>query len=182
MPLITLADARAQLNYDPSNTADDAEIQRYIDGVIGAVEDFKGEVIDSRSVTDELSLSGALQFLLRHTPVISLTSVQTVGAAMIWPVADLHVNPDTGLVTVLTGPAVSGLITVTYTAGYATPPARYRQAALIILGHLWETQRGASGSFPSLTIGQEETYDPRYSYSIPRRALELLGAPLPGVA
>lgn len=183
MAIVTLDEARAQLNYnDQSNTADDAEIQRYIDGLTAVVEEFKGEVIESRQFTEDLSLRGNGTFLLRRVPIISLDAVATVDGATTWNVADLHVNKDTGLVTVLTGSPVSGLAQVTYTAGYATVPANYKQGALLILQHTWETQRGTTGTLAGMVVGGAETYDPRFSYSIPRRALEWLGAPLPGVA
>lgn len=181
VPLIDLDQAKAQLNYDPANTTDDAEIQRYVDAVIRVVEDHKGEIADPRTITDELHLANAGSFLLRNVPVQSLITVQTVDGGTTWDVTDLHVNESSGRVTVLSGAPVSGLVEVTYEAGYSTPPPHYRQAALIILSHLWETQRGV-GIINAGVIGAEEAYDPRYSFSIPRKALELLGSPLPGVA
>jgi hypothetical protein len=51
---------------------------------------------------------------------------------------------------------------------------------LVTLQHNWETRRGV-GSRPTGVVGPEEHYDPRFSYSIPRKALEWLGAPRPVV-
>ena len=58
------------------------------------------------------------------------------------------------------------------TAAVATDLADVRLAGLIILQHMWETQRpAAQGPFSQAS----DDYDPRYAYSVPRRAQELLG-------
>lgn len=180
MPLITLADAKSQLHIKSANL--DGELQTYVDGAIRAVERARGEIIESRSFTDEMWLSFSTSFMLSRVPVVSLTSVATLDGVVTWNVANLHVELNSGAVTVLSGAPVNGNVAVVYTAGYASPPPDFKLAAKIILQHLWETQRGADGAVRSFVTGADETYDPRYSYAVPRRALELLGIPLPGVA
>lgn len=181
MSIVTLDQAKQQLNIDPTDTSQDAELQQYVDGVTDAVEHYLGKVTAQRAVVDERELAYTYRFLLRNVPVISLTSVQTVDGLVTWDVANLHVNTETGVVTVLSGPTIGGLVAVTYQAGYATVPTAYVRGALVILQHNWETQRGV-GAARAGVIGGEEHYDPRTSYSIPRKALEWLGTPLPGVA
>jgi hypothetical protein len=70
-------------------------------------------------------------------------------------------------------------VLATYQAGYTTVPANIRLGALIIVQHLWETQRGMMG----VQLGGDgETYVTGRGFAIPRRAIELLGPQLPGVA
>lgn len=179
MAIVTLDQAKAQLNI--TSTANDDELQGYVDAVTGAVEHHLHQVVDRRSVVDEIELCGRSSFRLWSAPVISLTSVVSLDGATTYDVAGLHASAS-GVVRVLSGPAPTGWVAVTYDAGYATIPDQIVRGALIILQHLWETQRGASGAVRSLATSSDESYDPRYSYSIPRRALELLGPPTPTVA
>lgn len=181
MSIVTLPEAKQQLSIDPEDTSQDNELQGYVDAITAVVEDFKGEVIEQREIVEEKLLRQASSFMLDSAPVLSLDAVATVDGTTTWDVDNLHVDRRAGEVTVLSGPAVSGLVTVTYTAGYETVPANYRRAALVIIQHNWETRRGV-GVIPGGVVGAEETYDPRYSYDIPRKALEWLGSPLPGVA
>lgn len=182
MALIDVAAAKQQLNIPAANTSMDAEIQVYVTAVTAAVEIARGEAVDLRQFTDELTLRQSSSFLLTRAPAVDLVSVATVDGGTSWDVADLSLYGPTGRVTVVSGAPVDGLVRVVYTAGYATVPPNYQLAARLILQHLWETQRGATATVSGMVVGSEETYDPRSSYSIPRRALELLGAPLPGVA
>lgn len=182
MAFVTLDEAKLQLNIDPSDHADDAEIQAYCDGITGVIEAYKREVIEQRTITEDVEQVQwcGRRFRLWSVPVISLTSVQSWDGATTWDVASLRLSGDTGLVRVMTGPPLSGLAEVVYEAGYVTVPEKYKRGALVTLQHNWETKRGVGGK-RSGVIGPEETYDPRWSYSIPRKALEWLGAPRPVV-
>lgn len=181
MSIVTLAEAKAQLRIDVSDTAYDSELQAYVDAITGVVEDYKREVIEQRQVSEDLHLHHARRFRLWNAPVVSLMSVQTVDGRTTWDVSAMRLTADTGLVRVLSGPPVSGLVEVVYMAGHATVPERYKRGALVILQHAWETQRGGSGPVRGGVIGPEEIH-PRFFYSIPRKALEWLGAPRPVVA
>lgn len=180
MSIITLDDAKAQLGIAASNTGDDAELQGYVDAITGVVEQHLHEVVERRTVTDELELCGRRSFRLWSAPVISLTSLASLDGATAWDVDDLHVSPS-GLVRVMSGSAPYGWVRATYEAGYEVVPDRYVRGALVILQHVWETQRGTMGP-PVGVIGHEEAYDPRYSFSIPRKALEWLGCGRPLIA
>jgi hypothetical protein len=119
--------------------------------------------------------------MLRSTPVISVTSIATVDGSQSWTVSPstMYVDSASGMVQVLSGPPVRGPLLVTYQAGYAAVPANIRLAALIIIQHLWGTQRGAMGVQLG---GDSDNWMAGRGFAIPRRAIELLGPQLPGVA
>lgn len=174
MPLLTLPEARAQLDLHTSDTAEDAELADYVAAVTAVVERVRGEVVAPREVVDELELTHAGRFRLHSVPVLWLTSLSAVDGSAVWNVADMHAHAGSGVVTVLAGPPVHGLVSVSYQAGYETIPDNYRVAARIILAHLWETQRGGTG-LPGFG-GLESTPAPGVGYAIPNRARELLGS------
>ncbi len=176
--MITLAESKAQLNIASDDTSHDTELSSYIDAVIAVVERQTGQVVDERSVVEQHEGRGRRVLLLHSIPVIEVESVQSVDGSRTWDVAELELNPATGRL-VSTGPVFDGLLEVTVQAGHEQVPPNYTVAALIILQHLWRTQRGpstaafgASGSIPEGGMG----------FAIPRRASELLGSMTPGVA
>lgn len=182
MSIVTLAEAKAQLRIDLDDTSDDTELQAYVDGITQVIEQYKREVIEQRTVTEDIEVHHATRrFRLWNVPVISIESVESVDGLRTWDPAVMRVSPS-GLVRILSGPALSGFVTVTLSAGYETPPQNYVQGALVTLQHVWETRLGG-GAVHSAVLGPEEEhrYDPRYSYSIPRKALEWLGSPRPVV-
>ncbi|MEU2924207.1 head-tail connector protein [Streptomyces sp. NPDC007251] len=182
MPIVTLDDAKAQLNITASDTSEDVELQGYIDAATAAVETQLGQAVDQRTVVDQFTFpTGVTSFLLRTTPVLSMLSLATLDGSQSWtPTAPtMYVDSASGLVTVLSGPPVKGTVVATYQAGYTAVPANVRLAALIIVQHLWETQRGTMGVQLG---GDTDTYVAGRGFAIPRRAIELLGPQLPGVA
>jgi hypothetical protein len=91
----------------------------------------------------------------------------------------MYVDGPSGSVNVLSGPPLVGLALVTHQAGLTAIGANIRLAAKIIIQHLWETQRGTMGVQLG---GDNEPYMAGRGFAIPRRAVELLGTQLPGVA
>jgi hypothetical protein len=187
--MVSLADAKAQLNMDPAVHAFDDELRDFIASATGAAEAYKHEVIVRRAVTDELEFRGygyygsgyVQRFRVRSVPVISLTSVASWDGSVTWDVTQMRARPS-GLVRVMAGPPVTGLADVTYLAGYQQIPASYKRGALVILQHLWETQRGP-GTAASGVIGSEEHWrQPGEFFSVPDKAKELLGPPRPVLA
>lgn len=182
MAIVTLADAKKQLNIDASDTSEDVELQGFVDAATAAVETQLGQVVDPRTIVEQINFpSGRSPFLLRSVPVISLTSIVSLDGSTTWNVSPtvMHVDSASGLVTVLSGPLLTGSALATYQAGMVPIQANVRLAALIIIQHLWETQRGVMG----LQLGgDQETYVVGRGFAIPRRAIELLGPQLPGVA
>jgi hypothetical protein len=190
--MVSLADAKAQLNMDVTNHAFDDELREYIAGVTGAVEEYKHEVIVRRTITDELDLGYGggysyaygygyrRRFRVRSAPVISLTSVVSWDGTVTWDITQMKAGPS-GTVRVMGGIPVTGLVEVTYTAGYAQIPPRYKRGALVVLQHVWETQRGQATVMGGVT-GPEEFRQPREFYTVPGKAKEYLGQPRPILA
>jgi hypothetical protein len=188
MSIVTLAQAKEQLNIDPDDTTDDDELQEYVDAVTAVVEEYKHEVTEQRAITDEIEVHGCgggwrggRRFRLWSAPVISLTSIVSWDGTTTWDVSQMRVS-SSGLVRVMAGLPVSGLVDVTYQAGYATVPDKYVRGALVILQHTWETQRGG-GTMSSGVIGPEEVRVRTVSaFTVPNKAKEWLGPPRPVVA
>lgn len=140
--LLSLADARATLNYDAGDTSDDEEIRDYLDVATDLLERRIGPVIP-RAITEDVQLAGD-GFMPRQPPVISLTSltpVQTLGITL--AAADFAVL-STGKVVRKDGLSLYGgwWYTIVYQAGrQGTVPPRFLQAGRLILKDLWDNQR-----------------------------------------
>jgi len=169
--VLSLREGKKQLNIAEDDTDYDEEIAGFIRSVTEICERFKGAL--ARTTHVEKHQGGHLIALL-HAPVLSVTSVVSVQTgAVAQNVADLDVDGPTGIVQRLDGGYMCGPLRVTYTAGRTSIPPNVRQAALILLQHMWETQRGTQGG---VRVGwSDEVYDPRFGFSVPRRVLELLG-------
>ncbi|MFD0885754.1 hypothetical protein ACFQ08_14480, partial [Streptosporangium algeriense] len=94
-------------------------------------------------------------------------------------VAELAADMTGGVIRRADGRWIAGPVLVVYAAGRTEIPANVLLAALIIIGHLWETQRGTVA--PRLGT-DDEVWDPRAGFAVPRRALELLGDQVSGIA
>lgn len=181
--LVSLQDAKTKLNISTTTNADplDEEIRSYLEAVTGVVERHLGQAVVRRSFTEERTATNGC-VVLSWPPVVSITSMALVDGTYTWDINTLHVSP-TGVVYSPLGIGPYGTVTVTYTAGMPVVPKEYSLAGLIILQHLWETERGSSGGprpgglEDSMTLGLG-----RMGFAIPNRALELLGAGLPGIA
>lgn len=177
--IVTVAEAKAQLNM--TDSVSDAELGLYVSAATGVVERWTGALLP-RTVTDVFD-GGRPVVMLSALPVRSITSVTDSGDVV--PADGYRVSLPSGVLTRVAGPSPMpflpgvGTVTVEYVAGQAATaaelPGRVRLAALIILQHMWETQRpAAAGPFSQAS----DDFDPRYAYSIPRRAQELLGVEL----
>lgn len=183
MAIVTLADAKAQLNIPVADTSQDVELQGFVDAATAAVETQLGQVVEPRTITEEITAAGSVtSFLLSSVPVISLTSLVSLDGTQTWSVdpSVAHVNSENGRVTLLSGPPFIGSGIAIYQAGMTAPRANIRLAAKIIIQHLWETQRGTMGV--QLGGGDTDNWMAGRGFAIPRRAIELLGPQLPGVA
>ncbi|MFK0173410.1 head-tail connector protein [Streptomyces sp. NPDC090306] len=180
MGLVSLADAKRQLNIDAANTDDDVELQGYIDAVTAPVEDQVGYAVDQRLVTERVTVRGTSRTLVVPTvPVLAAVSVTSDGGQT-WTDGDLAVTDPWAGEIEASGVVFTGRCTVVVRVGLATTPANVRLGALIIVQHLWDTQRGAMGG---VQLGSDnEGWNPSYGFAIPRRAQELLGSTMPGVA
>jgi hypothetical protein len=98
-----------------------------------------------------------------------------------WDVTQMRAAPS-GVVRVMNGPPVAGIVDVAYIAGYQQIPPHYKRGALVIVQHLWETQRGP-GTAASGVIGTEEHWRQAGEFfSVPDKSKELLGPPRPMLA
>lgn len=183
MSLPSLSDLKAHLN-NPS-AADDDELQLILDAAVNVVEGIVGP-LSSPTVTETHFAVASPVLVLRSFPVAALTSVslrQYVGTAAAEVTSDYLLDPAQGTLRRTDGGYIRGDVTVTYIAGWDTPPAAVLLATLIIAAQLWETQRGAmplpmqsSDAAPPINVG--------YAPGIPTRAKTLLEpfARPPGVA
>jgi hypothetical protein len=184
--MLTLAEAKLQLNIAVSNVTHDVELQAYVDAAIRAVEKHTDTLGAVRTVTGERhNTCVTVRLRLHHRPVQSLTSLARVDASLTWDVADLDVDVEAGVLRVVSGPLFSGLLAATYEAGHDPVPPNHNLAARIIVQHLWQTQRGAMGGRD--IRGLDDSFDnvvvaTGRGYAIPNAALELLGEPIPVVA
>jgi hypothetical protein len=191
MAIVTLAEARAQLQILDTDVSQDTVLQAYCDAITPMIEEKANEIIDQRTITEDHDLSdpraqstfsaagfpGLTTLWLRSRPVISLTSVTNVNSGLTWSTANLRLRSD-GRLRVMSGTGLYGYLSIVFVAGYAVVPFNYKQAALLILQHNWESRRGV-GNVQSGVMGIGEQISPQ-SFSIPPKAYEWLGAPKPG--
>lgn len=194
-PIVALPDAKDFLNI--SDTASDDKLTQFIAVASQMIVNRVGQVAGSQTV-DEWHDGGTERIVLRNQAAIqSVTSLTESYGSIVYTLTQVSldgsnslpfaftVDLDTGvLVRRAAGIAVpfaAGVrnIHVTYVSGYAAVPPDLSQACLLLVKHLWETQRGPS-SRPG-TGGQSETLGSTYSF--PRRVEEIL-APysVPGIA
>ncbi|MEU0691442.1 head-tail connector protein [Streptomyces uncialis] len=185
MALLTLAEAKAQL--DITTSADDTELQAYIDGLTAVIERHTGPV-ENRAVTETVNAHGAT-LALTQVPVVALTSLTPVltGGPSLTP-GEVALDGEHGILRRLDGGRFhGGPWTAVYTAGRGTVPPTINLAARILLQHLWRTQYGASRGLGSVGGGDDYAVTepvPGWGYAIPNRVLQLLEPykAAPGVA
>lgn len=184
MALLTLADAKAQLNI--ATDANDAELTAYINACTAIIERYVGPV-ENRTVTEILDSKG-LTMAVTQVPAASLTSVTPVlSNGLQLSVSDLVLDGTAGVIRRLDGSLFGGgPWRVEYAAGRGQIDPTINVAARILLQHLWRTQRG-SGRGPVIAGGDD--YDGNepvvgWGYAIPNRVLQMLEAfkVPPGVA
>jgi uncharacterized phiE125 gp8 family phage protein len=189
--IVTAAEVRAHLNL--TDATQDVELQGFISAAQAIVENITGAVVPA--VYTETYDGGMTAIILRHTPVLSITSVtenwgptaytltnQPVGSSVDAWGYDLE-NANSGKVVrrTVTGfpfPFYRGVgnIAITYTAGRASVPADIRLAALRLIEHLWSSQQGRAGRM------QQD--NPGAAHAVPYFVQELLEPhmTMPGIA
>jgi hypothetical protein len=182
--VISLEQARNQLRLTSPNGNDD--LRTFIAAATVAIEDHVGRKVVRRTITAEKHYGVCGVVILKRSPVLSLTSVSTIDGVTTWNVNDLDVDTDTGIVTALTGPRLSGNLKFTYLCGMRVVPVNYLMAARYIVEQLWQTMRPFVGNANLPPGALEDSLDSRagglVGFAIPNRALELLGKPPPLVA
>lgn len=179
--IVSLADAKDFLGIAQSDTSEDDELRAWLAGCTQVIEREKNEVIARRAVTQTEFNEHPRSVRLWKLPVIELTSLAAADDSRTWDVtSDVRTDPETGLVRRISGPQMRGWITASYTAGYQVVPYHVMQASLVLLQHVWETQRGP-GTIGGGIIGPEEAADFKQMYMLPRKVREWLGQPRPAV-
>ena len=194
--VVSLDEAKAFLNITVATF--DGELTGFITAASRMWINRVGPV--SSSVFTEWYDGGVPQIALRQVPVLSVTSVvESYGSTTRYVLTEQPLNSggsmsawgytvdlSTGLLTRrATGVAVAFAIgrrnvEVVYTAGYAAAPADIKHAVLLLIMHLWQTQRGGSRR-----PGQGGTDDwrPDFAFSWPSRVEEIAaGYRVPGIA
>ena len=183
MAIVTYEDVKAHLNLTDDRNA--FELQRFIDAATNVVEQQIGPILPV-SYTETQNVGGFSTLVLNHAPVQSVQSVTeyTWGVAQVLTSQPLGFTPTTTLGYMLdsnSGIMVRrssgfqanfyGPVTVSYTVGRATVPAAVQLATLIIVAHLWQTQRGSS---PLPSLGGDVAPPVGQVAGIPALALDLL--------
>lgn len=181
--LISLREAKKQLRL-PLDTADhDDDLRTFIAAAGRAVENHTGHTLVRRVITGERHRRVCGTLVLHRSPVVALTSVGSVDGNTSWATVGLDVDPDTGIVSAISGPGLRGNLSVTYVAGSRVIAANYLLAVRIIAEHLWQTMRPFSSTANLPPGAFEDSLDARsgglVGFAVPNRALELLGAPAP---
>lgn len=169
--IVSLAEQKSQLGI--TSTGHDEELRLYLEAVTGVIERETDQTLVRRTITQFQLVRYGDPLILGHTPVLSLTSVATADGATIWTVGNLHADPASGIVRVLSGPSVYGYLRVIYAAGAATVKPEYRLACAQVVQDLWQTRRGPKGS-PRAGGQVEEAFQVDVGF-VTRRVRELLG-------
>ena len=180
--IMSLAEAKAHLNKDPSVTTDDDELRGFIDAAQVVIENVVGPIVP-KVYTERYD--GWVQYLvLRHRPVISITSAVEIYAGVSQAVVpeagggtgfDYLLRADRGVLYRRSGlfPYIwQGEVVVTYTAGKTPIPANVSLAAKEELAHLWRNSQLARGGARA-AAGSDDVLS-SLAYSVPRRVLDLL--------
>jgi hypothetical protein len=184
--IASLADAKLHMN--KQNTADDVEIQDFMDAAQAVITREIGDVVPT-AYTETLPVDGC-RLILTHRPVLSVTSLKVYYSA----VAMVTLDPATYR---FDGP--TGIVERTGAGGYPIPftgqgdqadvvylsgrtgavPPNIRLAYLELTAHLWRNSqmgrnRRVRGSGP-----EDDTQAVALGFSLPNRVRELLGARSP---
>lgn len=169
---IDVSEAKARLNKSSTVVVDDDELRSYVTAAEEWIEAQCGAVVP-RTVVETVT-AASRRLWLSTTPIISIDSATQTAAAV--STTDWAATVG-GRVTSAYG-WLSGTYTVTYTAGRESVPERLKRAALELVAHWWEMQRGAAGS-PRLGGGGDEAgyvfaASTGFGYAIPNRVREMI--------
>lgn len=173
MSAVTLAEAKTHLNI--TATTNDTELQAFVDRAEAAIVKRCGPLV-ATSVTSRVR-GGSSILALPKTPVLSLTSITPLDGTAL--TASDYIVSTGGNVEGKTGVTFrSRWYDVAYSAGHgataADVPADLKLAALELVRHLWDTQRGGTvrpGSRPSDAMSNTI---PGAAYLFPFRVEQLM--------
>jgi hypothetical protein len=164
--IISLADAKAELNMPANHTVNDDELRLYVAATTAIVEEIAGRVL-ATTITE--TFDGGKAAVLLSERATAITSVVVDGVATTSYVPNL----EAGIVYAGTSSSPSAFaygrqnVVVTYTAGASTIDPNVVAGARIIAAHLYSVgQQGRRRDSPDLVISS--------GFAVPKRALELL--------
>lgn len=175
--LVSLAETKRHLQLTRADRDD--ELRSWIETVTDNIEGLVGVCV-RRTVTEVHSIqpSGVMELCLRRTPAIALTAVTGVlTGSNGYTVGELHLDGELGIVRRLDGNRLTGLLQFSYEAGRVIVQSGIRDAAKIILQHMWRTHYGASRAGAALGGGDDFAVTEPYAgwgYAVPNRAVQLL--------
>lgn len=190
--IVSLSEVKEAL--DITSTSNDTELQGMIDAATAVLVNHPGyrvaDVVGSTSYTEWVD-GGSGTIVLRHYPVTGNPTVteytptaQVIAAEPLDTTSSFtgygyQVDRTSGILTRTSGGLGTcwrGRVKVVYTAGSTVVPADVRQAALVLVDHLWQTQRGGVGTLPVGLDLTDETSAPAFGvgFTLPNRVRELL--------
>ena len=176
--IISLADAKAELNMPANHTVNDDELRLYVAATTSIVEEIAGRVLAS-TVTETFDGGKAAVLLSERASAITTVTVDGVATASYVP------NLESGIVYAGTsgGPTSFAYgrqnVVVTYTVGASAVDPDVVAASRVIAAHLYSVgQQGRRRDASELVVAS--------GYAVPRRAVELLrrrsSYRMPGIA
>jgi len=191
--IVSLAEAKEILHMQGS-TEFDSIIQGYNAAATNWVEYVCGPVVQ-QTVTETLPARGT-ETILSKPPVLELVAWTEVPAELAnlgitvadppspmlrtrvygieWPLSQLYCDPRRGIVTHTSGlPFYYCAYVWQYQAGRLVIPAGIYEASKITLEHLFQVERGGSGS-ADVSAGESGTTMTGFGFAVPNRALQLL--------
>jgi hypothetical protein len=192
LPVVSYDSVLEHLNI-PASSANQEEVRRFIDAAQDLAENYVGAVLGRRTISSELYDGNVDGLRLRNPRAVSITSVYENGTLL--DSSQYQLDPTGQRLYRLTTSSLSAnsfgaygywaggvnSVSVTYVAGFAVTPPAVQQGVLEIIRHLWQTQRGVTNVMSRTGTGDD--FYPTPTYSLPRRAMELLDpASLPGLA
>jgi hypothetical protein len=161
----------------------DGELAEFVLRAEQAIADRVGHVARTVEPVTAHVQGGRSVLRLDDRPVFgdAVVSVTVGGVAV--PEADLDSgtagwyisNPRTGLVRHTTT-FPSGWVSVAYRPGWPEPPESLKQAALELVRHMWQTQRGSVGGRPGVrgSEGLDPIMLPGSAHTLPYRVEQLI--------
>jgi len=158
LPAALIAEVRDFVRID--HQADESAIDAFLRSATSLCEDFTGQMLVARSVTDKLPAQQAWQ-KLKRLPVQSITTVEQVaadGMTSVLPAADYAVDIDSDGVGWIRLQQSNGgsRIRVIYSAGLATDwdelPAALRQGIVRMAGYFYANRDGVDAGGPPSAV------------------------------
>ncbi|MGZ6836775.1 MAG: phage head-tail connector protein [Blastococcus sp.] len=184
MAIVSLADVKLQLG--KTSTADDTELQAYIDATTDVIEEYCGAIVPQQ-VSEWHDDIGASEIQLREERVISITSVTGYLGTSTYNYVEAATPDVASLYSYEVDPSHAGRLVrlgsggypqpfvgrtlVVYQAGFSTIPASINLAARLIVQSMWRSQNGGAG-LPALS--DEPTLAQPADEPMPARAAMLL--------